>query len=67
MKAKATAQTAEGAMESIGIHSLACCHDGCGEGGFFAGEDGAQIEDDVIVFDTRDHWWAACGFAEVGF
>ncbi len=25
--------------------SLACCDDCCGEGGFFVGEDGAQVED----------------------
>ena len=47
--------------------SLACCDDCCGEGGFFVGEDCAQIEDYVIVFDTGNHWWAGGGFAKAGF
>ena len=47
--------------------SVACCDDCCGEGGFFVGEDCAQVEDEAIVFDARDYWRAGGGFAKAGF
>ena len=46
---------------------MACCDDCCGEGGFFVGEDCAQIEDEAIVFDARDYWRPGGGFAKAGF
>ena len=56
-------QSMDAGLRWILKDSLACCDEGCGEGGFFVGEDGAEVEDEAIVFDTRNDGRAACGFA----